>query len=126
MSHFNRFQTEFDEDQEVPELLYEWLNPQELVQHQVQREQDRENIIARNQQAPATPEEPEPVPLGAPPQVALIVTTPPPTPTVIAPQIVVPAPAIAQPPPAQPTNTTTMLFTTWTSIGVGRDSLQVK
>ena len=43
---FNRFQTEFDEDQDVPDLPDEWLNPQELGERRAQREQNRENIMA--------------------------------------------------------------------------------
>ena len=43
---FNRFQTEFDEDQNVPDLPDEWLNPQEMVQRRERRERDRDNIMA--------------------------------------------------------------------------------
>ena len=99
---FNRFQTEFDEDQDVPDLPDEWLNPQELGERRAQREQNRENIMARNQRVPLIPDEPELVQIEAPPHVAPIVPIVPPAPMGIVPQIVVPAQPVIPPPIAPP------------------------
>ena len=107
---FNRFQTEFDEDQNVPDLPDEWLNPQELIQRREQRERNRDDIMARNDRVPLIPEEPDPEPIVAQPiQVAPTVHVPQPTPTVIEPQIVIPAQPVIVPPiaavPTPPANT---------------------
>jgi Reverse transcriptase (RNA-dependent DNA polymerase) len=87
---FGRFQTEFDEDDGVPELPDEWLNPQELVERTTRRQQERDAILLRHG-ANETPIEPAPV--IAPQVVAPTVIAPQPAPTVTEPQIVVPLPA---------------------------------
>jgi hypothetical protein len=41
---FNRFQSEYDEEDYVPELPDEWLNPQDLEERTTRRQQERDAI----------------------------------------------------------------------------------
>ena len=110
---FNRFQTEFDDDQEVPDLPDEWLNPQELQLRIDQRQRNRNEIMDRAEVAPIP--DPEPVPVVVPnaPVPPPIAPVPIPAQQVIAPPIAPPipappAPAIAAPPAqVRPTRTRT-------------------
>jgi hypothetical protein len=109
---FNRFQTEFDEEQNVPDLPDEWLNPEELQQRNAIRQAERENIMAQIERAPIVVAENEP-PIAIPdiPMEPRVIV-PRPTQIVLPPivervpqQVIVPpivAPAIV-PPPSRPT-----------------------
>ena len=107
---FNRFQTEFDDDQDVPDLPDEWLNPQEMQIRIDRRQRDRDNIMDRGDAAPIL--EPEPEPIVAPnnaPIAIPIAQAPIPAQRVIVPPIAPPAPApnpiaVAPPAPVPPTS----------------------
>jgi hypothetical protein len=90
---FNRFQTDFDADVN-PNLPDEWLNPIELQERNAQRQEARENIMARTERAPIAPNDVDPIPQVP---VAPMVNIPqqPPLPIVNAPQPVLVPPIVA-------------------------------
>jgi hypothetical protein len=104
---FGRFQSGYDENDDVPDLPDKWLNPQELADCTAMQQQERDNIVQRHG-GTVEIDEPDPVPTAAnvpPTIVAPVVAMPQPAPTVNVPPVAAPprpSRPIRQPQPPPP------------------------
>jgi hypothetical protein len=109
---FGRFQSGYDESDDVPDLPDEWLNPQELADRTAMRQQEKDNIVQRHG-GTVEIDEPDPVPTATnvpPATVAPVVAIPQPAPTVNAPPVAAPPRPprpIRQPQPPPPDRSVT-------------------